>query len=422
MEKLLAFILAGGRGERLSVLSQERAKPAIPFAGKYRIIDFTLSNCVNSGIHNVAILTQYQPSSITEHVGIGTPWGLVPPNWGVKILQPFPAPERGRDWYKGTADAVFQNLDRIEQEKVEEVLILSGDHVYKMDYTPMIEFHQDNHADVTMAVTRIPEEDLHRFGTVVVDEKGRAIQFEEKVKNPKSDLASMGVYVFKKRILRAWLEGSDGFDFGNHIFPQRVGTGQIFTYRYNDYWRDIGTISSYWQANIDMLWMPRSFLYDKEWPIHTNESAQPPSLMSSNANVANSLLSSGCSVDGRITHSVISPGVTISENAVIKDSVIMNGCYIGKGSIVEHSIIDEDVVIGDDCKIGVGNDCRPNRRFPKMLDYGLTVIGTSARIPSGITIGRNCIIYSRVVEDNFLNTDVPSGITVMAKNRIAGII
>lgn len=392
MDKLLAVIMVGGRGERLSILAQERAKPAVPFAGKYRIIDFVLSNCVHSGVHNVLLLTQYQPTSITEHIGVGTPWGLVPPDRKIRLLQPFPAPERGRDWYKGTADAVRQNLESIEEEDFDYILVLSGDHVYKMDYRPMLEIHKTKRADVTLAVTPIPEEELYRFGTVVINKKGRVIKFQEKIKKPQSNFASMGVYIFKKDLLRKWLETSAEEDFGSDIFPKMTEKGRIYTYIYDGYWRDIGTVASYWQANMDMISMPQSFLYDVNWPIYTKELETPPSRISDRANVVDCLLGTGCIIEGHVEHTILSPRVHIARGAVVRNSVIMSDTNIGRDSVVDRAILDEGVVVGEGCHIGYGSDYRANRQRPRISSTGLTLISKHTKIPSGVTIGRNLTV------------------------------
>jgi len=417
MHRLLAVILAGGMGERLSILSQERAKPAVAFAGKYRIIDFSLSNCVNSGVYNVIVLTQYQPVSITEHIGIGAPWGLVPPDRNIRLLQPYLAREEGRDWYKGTADAVHQNLDRIEAEDIDEVLILSGDHVYKMDYSTMLEFHRGNNADVTLAVTRMPEEELYRFGTVVADEKGQITRFQEKVKNPQSNLVNMGVYLFNIDTLRNWLETRTGHDFGRNIFPRMVNKGQMFAYTFDGYWRDIGTVDSLWQSNMEVLAMSQSFLSDIDWPLYTKEPEAPPTKVGDNATVNNCLLSGGCKIEGHIERSIISPGVQVAEGAVIKDSIIMDNTVIGRNSIIDRSILDKEVTIETDCHIGFGDDYRVNRTNPKVLNTGLSIIGKRSVIPSGYKIGRNCIIYDNVVEGDFTSSRVKSGETIKPKRK-----
>ena len=417
MQRLLAVILAGGTGERLSILSQARAKPAVPFAGKYRIIDFSLSNCVNSEIHNVIVLTQYQPVSLTEHIGIGAPWGLVPPDRNIRLLQPYLARDEGRDWYKGTADAVYQNLDRIEAEDIEEVLVLSGDHVYKMDYSMMLEFHREAGADVTMAVIRMPEEDLARFGTVATDERWAVTRFREKVKNPESNLVSMGVYIFNKNILRDWLEGRTGHDFGRNIFPKMAINGRVFAYLFEGYWRDIGTVESYWQSNMDVLEMSRPFLSDEDWPLYTKETEYPPAKICRTAQVNNCLLSEGCLIEGHVERSILSPWVRVSEGAVVKDSIIMDGTEVGRGCIIDRSILDKGITVGDNCHIGFGDDYRVNRANPKMLNTGLTIIGKRSAIPPCYRIGRNCIIYDNVAEDDFSGSEVPSGETVKPRRK-----
>lgn len=417
MHRLLAIILAGGMGERLSVLSLSRAKPAVPFAGKYRIIDFTLSNCVNSGIHNVIVLTQYQPVSLTEHIGIGAPWGLVPPDRNIRLLQPYLAREEGRDWYKGTADAVYQNLNRIEGEDVETLLVLSGDHVYKMDYSPMLDFHRENDADVTIAVTRMPEEELQRFGTVIVDENGRIVSFREKVKQPESNLVSMGVYIFNLDIMHEWLDERSGHDFGRNIFPKMAAKGKTYAYVYDGYWRDIGTIDSYWQANMEILRMSQSFLSDIDWPLYTKEVEAPPTKICSNASITDCLLSAGCQIEGLVERSVLSPGVQVADGAVVRDSIIMNDAHIGEGSVVDRAILDKEVIIEAGCHVGFGDDTRANRAHPKILNSGLTIVGKRAVIPAGYRIGRNCIIYDNVVEGDFPGSEVQSGDTVKPKRK-----
>jgi glucose-1-phosphate adenylyltransferase len=417
MQGLLAVVLAGGVGERLSILAQGRAKPAVPFAGKYRIIDFTLSNCVNSEIRNVIVLTQYQPVSLTEHIGIGTPWGLVPPDRSVRLLQPYLAREEGRDWYKGTADAVYQNLDRIEAEEVESVLVLSGDHVYKMDYSLMLEFHKENQADVTLAVTRFPEEELYRFGTVIADERGLVTRFREKVKHPESNLVSMGVYIFNKNILRDWLEVRTGHDFGRNILPKMAAKGKVYAYIFDGYWRDIGTVETYWQANMDILGMSQSFLADVDWPIYTRELEYPPTKICHTATVSDCLLTGGCVIEGYVKHSIISAGVRIAEGAVVTDSIIMEGTQVGRDNIIERSILDKEVIVEDGCHIGFGDDFRNNRHNPKVLNTGITIVGKRAVIPAGHKIGRNCIIYDNVAEGDFSGSEVQSGETVKPKRK-----
>ncbi len=423
MENVVALILAGGVGERLGILADERTKPAIPFAGKYRIIDFTLSNCVNSGIYNVAVFTQYRPRSLADHIGIGMPWGfLALPDRKIQMLQPYLAREEGRDWYKGTADAVYQNMQYLEEQDAELVLILSGDHIYKMDYSDMIEFHRKSKAEATLAITRLPREELQDFGTVTVDKDYRITDFQEKVKEPKSDLVSMGVYCFQKDFLFSCLEEdaqrrSSKHDFGRNIFPQLVaGNCQLFAYNFEGYWRDVGSVRSYWQANMKLLNTSPPLMFTGDWPIRTREDEHRPSaLISQRGDVLNSMISNGCIIEGRVEHSVLSPGVRVAENAVIKNSVIMADTVIGRDSVIDCSILDKRVIVEVGCQVGFGNDFQSNREEPKILSTGITVVGKSARIPAGITIGRNCAIFSNVTERDFRKPIVQSGETIKAK-------
>ena len=415
MENVLAIILAGGRGERLSILAEERTKPAIPFAGKYRIIDFTLSNCANSGIYNVAVLTQYQPLSLIDHIGIGTPWDLDGPGRTVRVVQAYLA-GRGRGWYKGTADAVYQNLAYIEQQGVELVLILSGDHIYGMDYSDMVKTHQESKADVTLAVTPMPEEELSRFGTVTVDEQGQIAGFQEKVKRPQSNLASMGVYLFNKEVLRQCLEEdaqsiTSRHDFGRDILPRLINKVKSFAHTFKGYWRDVGTVHAYWQANMDLLGSV-SPLFNAKWSIHTKEEERPPAFVSETASVNNSLIASGCIIEGQVEHSVLFPGVRIAKGAVVNDSVIMSDSIIGANGVIDYSILDKEVVIGAGSHIGHGDDFQVNRKQPKVVDTGITVVGKRAKVPTKVKIGRNCVIHCAASKNDFPAADVQSGETI----------
>jgi glucose-1-phosphate adenylyltransferase len=421
VDNVLAIILAGGRGDRLSILAQERAKSAIPFVGKYRIIDFILSNCVNSKIYNVAVLTQYEPRSLIDHIGIGAPWDLDRPGCVVRVLQAY-STRHGRDWYKGTADAVYQNLQYIEETGAELILILSGDHIYRMDYSDMFKFHEETHADVTLAVTRLPEEELERFGTVIVDEAGQVIGFQEKVKKPKSNLVSMGIYLFHKDVLRQWLEQdarrrTSKHDFGQNVIPKMIGEGRIFAYSFDGYWRDVGTVQTYWQANRELLEMSPSPLFSIDWPTRTKEEERPPAIVSETANVIDSLISNGCVIEGRVEHSVLSPGVMVLEDAVVKDSIIMSDSVVGPHSVVDHSILDKEVVVEAGCHLGFGNDFRANDKEPKVVNTGITIVGKKAKIPPAVKIGRNCVICCGVGEDDFLTSEIQSGETIEPKRR-----
>ncbi|MFC1847442.1 glucose-1-phosphate adenylyltransferase family protein [Chloroflexota bacterium] len=425
MGNVLAAILAGGRGERLSVLAQERSKPAIPFASKYRLIDFTLSNCVNSGIYNVAVLPQYQPLPIAEHIGIGAPWGLATPDREIRLLHPHLAYEGRRGWYKGTADAVYQNLQYIEEQNPELVLVLSGDHAYKMNYSWMLKFHEEKEADVTLAFAHIPEEDLQQFGTITVGETGQVIGFQEKVKNPKSNKVSMGVYLFKEDVLRQVLEEDERsiiskHDFGRNVLPRMAVSGsyKVFAYEFEGYWRDVGTVQSYWQSNMDMIEMsPGGYLSDAGWPIRTSEVERAPASVSDIANVANSLISNGCIIEGHVEHSVLSPGVIVSEGAVVRDSIILSDSTIGSRSIVNYSILDEEVVVEAGCHLGFGDVSQVNRREPRVVNTGITIVGRKTTIPPGVRIGRNCVIGYGVTEEDFLSSDIQSGETLRAGRK-----
>ena len=423
MEGVVAIILAGGQGERLGILAVERTKPAIPFAGKYRIIDFTLSNCVNSGIYNVAIATQYQPRSLTDHIGIGVPWGFARPDSKIQLLNPYLAREEGRGWYKGTANAVYQNWQFIEEQDAELVVVLSGDHIYKMDYNDMIDFHRKNQADATIAVTRLSRDELIHFGTVTVDENQQVTGFQEKVKEPKSDLVSMGVYVFQRELLHQILEDdaqrrSSKHDFGRNIFPQLAGNCRLYAYNFEGYWRDVGTIRSYWEANMRLLESPPSISFSADWPIRTKEDEpRSPTVISHRGDVVNSMVSHGCIIEGRVENSILSPGVRVAANTVVKYSVIMDDTVIGRESVIDYSILDKDVIIEAGSHVGTGNDFQVNREEPTILNTGLTVVGKGAKIPEGVKIGRNCAIAGNVTEKDFRSFIVQSGETIRPKRH-----
>jgi len=427
MRNVVAVILAGGQGERLSVLSAKRAKPAVPFGGKYRIIDFALSNCVNSGVYSVAVLTQYRPHSLNDHIGIGRPWDLDRVHGGVRLLQPFIG-RKESDWYRGTADAVFQNVQFLGDWKMDIVLILSGDHIYKQDYTEMIAFHEANRADCTVAVLEVPWEDAHRFGTMITDADGRVTQFDEKPPEPRSNLISMGIYVFERDVLwrrlqeDARLPGSRR-DFGRDVIPRMVELDRVFAYRFKGYWQDVGTIQSYWQANMGLLNDPPDFdLYDSNWVIHTRSEERPPARLTARAEARCSLISHGCIVNGTVIRSVLSPGVFVAEDAVVRDSILFPDCIVGPRSRLDRAILDKNVVVGHDCLIGDGDDAIANRREPKALNTGISIVGKDARIPSGLSIGRNVKVGSDAQERDFEaalrnGRTVPSGETVEAETR-----
>ncbi len=415
----VTIILAGGQGERLSILSQTRAKPAVPFAGKYRIIDFALSNCVNSDLDDVLVLTQYRPTSLHDHIGIGKPWDLDRLNGGVRMVSPYLG-RKDADWYRGTADAVYQNIGELTDARNDNVLILGGDHIYKMDYRPMIASHIANQADVTVGIMRVPIEDAHRFGIVTADETGRITEFQEKPKNPKSNLVSMGIYVFNREILIDRLvkdaENSESaHDFGHNIIPKMIDNNdKVYAYSFEGYWRDVGTVQSYWDANMELLTDPPAVdLYERNWVIYTKSEERPPALVTSQARVEQSLISHGCQVKGQVIHSVLSPGVVVEEGAIVRDSIIMFDSYIGKNTVIDHAVLDKEVVVGADSYIGFGDDNIPNKLEPQRLNTGITLIGKRAILPDGVRVGRNCKIGTEVRPDDFPSLEIASGESVM---------
>lgn len=405
--KTVAMILAGGAGTRLTVLSEERAKPAVPFAGKFRIIDFTISNCVNSGIYTVGVLTQYRPHSLNEHIGIGKPWDLDRSRGGVRLLHPYQG-RNGQQWYAGTADAIYQNLNFIQENRADIVVILSGDHIYKMDYRPMIDYHVAQGADLTIGVMPVPLEETHRFGIMQVDSDLRIVQFYEKPKErDKGNLASMGIYVFSTQMLEKRLsEGTaeqPRTDFGSHVIPAMINAGdRVFAYKFEGFWVDVGTIDSYWSTNLALVQPnPALDLYTDHWPIHTRSEERPAAKIGPQAKVLSSLISNGCVIRGFVSNSVLSPGVYVSPGAMVKDSVIMNDTWIGPGALLDKVVVDKQVVIGAGAVVGQGDEKNVNEQMPDKLSHGITVVGKNARIPDGAQIGRNVLINSSRDEPDF---------------------
>lgn len=410
--KTLAMIMAGGASEDLSVLTAVRAEPAIPFGGKFRIVDFPLSNCVNSGLYNVALLTQYMPRSLNEHVGVGKPWDLDRSQGGVRLLQPYLGPGQS-GWQRGTADAVRRNMDFIEEQRIDNILILAGDHIYKMNYRPMLIFHEQMKADVTLAVRRVSPFETHRFGIVSVDNEMQVTGFREKPRRSRETLASMGVYVFSFHVLKDILKDETLNDFGRDVIPAILRSHKIGAYTFEGYWADVGTLQAYWESNMALLAeTPALDLYDPEWVIHTRSEEQPPVQIGAEAWVGGNLLSNGCIVEGTVERSILSPGVRVAPGAVVRDSVIMNDTFIAPGARVERAIIDKEVHIGEGAEIGYGVDNAPNHRYPERLNTGLTVVGKRARIPSGVKIGHNAIINPGVQEGHFLGDFIASGETL----------
>lgn len=415
--RVVAMILAGGEGSRLTVLSEKRAKPSVPFAGKFRIMDFTLSNCVNSGIFDVAVLTQYRPHSLNAHIGNGKPWDLDRTTGGIQLLQPYQG-RRDESWYKGTSDAVYQNLNYIRERRADLVVVLGGDHIYKMDYAAMIEFHQRNRADMTVAVMHVQLEETDRFGIMTVDESQKVTEFTEKPKNrDKGTLASMGIYVFNADMLVERLsEGSEGnsrIDFGKHVIPAMIARDQVYAYPFEGYWVDVGTIQSYWETSMDLLEANnRLNLFDPSWVIHTRSEERAPAKVGPQGRITSSLVCNGCVVRGTVDHSVLSPGVYVSPGAIVRNSVVMNDTWIGPGAVLDRVIIDKNVVVGAGVRLGHGDDMSPNREQGDKMTTGITVVGKGAHIPASITIGRNVLINADRDEDSFPRDEVKSGETI----------
>lgn len=421
--KVKAIILAGGEGTRLGTLTAKRAKPAVPFGGKYRIIDFTLSNCVNSNIFDVLILTQYRPHSLNDHIGKGRPWDLDRSfTGGVQILQPY----KGRfdtDWYAGTADAVTQNINFVRQGRPEYVLILSGDHIYQMDYDLMIQFHREKGADATLSTIRVPLDEGSRFGILDCDEDFRVKEFLEKPANPPSNLASMGVYVFNYSVLEKVLredaaDPDSGNDFGHNIIPRMLDENfKVYAYPYGGYWIDVGTVDAYWEAHMDLLSMPPSLnLSDRTWIIHTRSEERPPVRIHHNAKIRDSLITDGSTIaDGAVVErSVLSPGVYVGPGAVVRESVILNDAYIEAGAVVDRCILDKIVVIGSNAQVGSIQD---------MGDLGITSIGKNTHVPPGFTVGRNVVLGPDLEPEvfaQFVDKVIPSGSHLGTKKKSGG--
>lgn len=381
----VAMILAGGQGSRLGALTKNVAKPAVPFGGKYRIIDFPLSNCVHSGINTVGVLTQYQPLELNRYIGNGNPWDLDRSHGGVYVLPPYQSAKAG-EWYKGTANAIYQNLSFLESFKPENVLILSGDHIYKMHYGEMLKAHKESGAAVTIAVMPVPWEEASRFGIMNVDEEGTITDFEEKPAEPKSNLASMGIYIFTYEVLKKYLEAderdpSSANDFGKNIIPTMLENGEkMVSFRFEGYWKDVGTIHSLWEANMDLVDQPPKFdLNDRSWSIYSRNMALAPHYVGQNAKITNSTVTEGCFIDGEIKHSVIFGGVELGEGSVVSDSVIMPGAKIGKNVVIEKAVIGADAVIGDGAKVGV-NSSDDNRYASKLCTNDLVLIESGAEV------------------------------------------
>ena len=411
-KEMIAMLLAGGQGSRLGVLTEKVAKPAVAFGGKYRIIDFPLSNCINSGIDTVGVLTQYQPLRLNTHIGIGIPWDLDRNEGGVTVLPPYEK-STSSEWYTGTANAIFQNMDYMEQYNPDYVLILSGDHIYKMDYEVMLDFHKVNKADVTIACMPVPIEEASRFGIMVTDDMGRITEFEEKPEHPSSNLASMGIYIFSWPALKEalmTLKDQSSCDFGKHVLPYCKEKGErLFAYEYNGYWKDVGTLGSYWEANMELIdIIPEFNLYEEFWKIYTKSDIIRPQYVGPNAVINRSLISEGCDIEGEVHNSVIGVNVTVEEGAVVRDSIIMGGTVIGKGCKIEKAIIAENVVVGQNVVMGEGPEAE-NVLKPKVYGFGLVTIGENSVIPDNVRIGKNTAIKAVTTAEDYPNGELPAG-------------
>lgn len=415
-KEMIAMLLAGGQGSRLGVLTSKVAKPAVAFGGKYRIIDFPLSNCINSGVDTVGVLTQYQPLRLNTHIGIGIPWDLDRNIGGVTILPPYEKSSNS-EWYTGTANAIYQNLDYMESFNPEYVLILSGDHIYKMDYEVMLDFHKANGADVTIAVMPVPLEEASRFGIVIADENRKIMDFEEKPANPRSNLASMGIYIFNwkalKEALIAMAEQS-ALDFGKHVIPYCHGKGQpLYAYEFNGYWKDVGTLSSYWEANMELIdIVPEFNLYEEYWKIYTNSEILPPQYISSDSVVERSIIGEGTDIYGKVYNSVIGCGVTIGAGTVVRDSIIMNNTVVQAGCELNKAIVAENVVIEDNVRLGIGDEAE-NDSAPHIYNHGIVTVGEKSVIPKGVTVGKNTVISGVTTAADYENSTLASGKTLI---------
>jgi glucose-1-phosphate adenylyltransferase len=416
--EVFALILAGGESSGLSTLGEARPTAAMPFGGKYRIIDFTLSNCANSGLFDVAVLTQYRPHSLNEHISSGRPWDLDRTRGGLHIWQPY----RGRSdqgWQRGTADALYQNRDFIEESGHDTLLVLSGDHIYKQDYRAMMRRHEQTGADVTIAVRDVPREETHRFGIVTTDDNQRVTEFREKPSSFHGTLASMGIYLFRRKFLLDILnqdaqDPASQHDFGRNILPAMVAERKVFAYTFTGYWQDVGTIPAYWQANLDLLEEePRLDLYEKRWTIHTRSEERPPVKLGQHAQVERSLVSNGCVIEGRVTNSVLSPGVIVEAGAEVHNSVIMNDTVIRADARVDCCVLDKQILVDRGALVGHSDDMSANQHEPGHFALGITIVGKGARLPAGIRIGRHCRIDAGAQLSDFTSDTVPSGASIL---------
>jgi glucose-1-phosphate adenylyltransferase len=411
-KEMIAMLLAGGQGSRLGVLTSNLAKPAVTFGGKYRIIDFPLSNCINSGIDTVGVLTQYQPLRLNTHIGIGIPWDLDRNIGGVSILPPYEKSQNS-EWYTGTANAIYQNMKYMEYYNPEYVLILGGDHIYKMDYEAMLDFHKANQADITLATIPVPMEEASRFGVVITDSNKQILEFEEKPEVPRSNLASMGIYIFTWKVLKESLialSEQKGCDFGKHVIPFCHERGdRVFAYEYNGYWKDVGTLGSYWESNMELIDLVPIFnLYEEFWKIYTKTDTIPPQYIADSAVIDRAIIGEGTNIYGEVYNSVIGTGVTIEAGAVVRDSIIMKGTVIGEGALINKTILAEGVIVGSGAQLGVGEEI-PNKTAPHIYSFGLVTVAEDTIIPSDVKIGKNTAIAGQTDFADYPDGILPSG-------------
>ena len=411
-KEMIAMLLAGGQGSRLGVLTSQVAKPAVSFGGKYRIIDFALSNCINSGVDTVGVLTQYQPLQLNSHIGIGIPWDLDRNDGGVTILPPYEQKNDTR-WYGGTANAIYQNIRFIEEYDPDYVLILSGDHIYKMDYDLMLEYHKSKKAAATLAVMPVAQEEAHRFGIMVTDSDRFITEFQEKPDVPKSNLASMGIYIFSwpelKEALLEQREKKD-LDFGKDVIPYLMRKGQkLAAYECNGYWKDVGTLYSYWEANMGLIdLIPEFNLYEEYWKIYTRQDLNAPLYVAPEGHLERCLTSYGCEISGSVRDSVLGANILVEEGAQIRDSILMAGCRIGRGARINKAILAENCVIGEGAVLGAGEEA-PNQLDASIYTNGLVTVGENSIIPAGVVIGRNTAIYGETTASDYPGGTLPSG-------------
>ena len=415
-KEMIAMLLAGGQGSRLGVLTSKVAKPAVSFGGKYRIIDFPLSNCINSGVDTVGVLTQYQPLRLNTHIGIGIPWDLDRNIGGVTVLPPYEKSENS-EWYTGTANAIYQNIDYMESFNPDYVLILSGDHIYKMDYEVMLDYHKQHNAECTIAVMPVPMEEAKRFGIMITDENGRITDFEEKPANPRSNLASMGIYIFNWKTLKEALiarSSQPNLDFGKHVIPYCHENGApMYAYEFNGYWKDVGTLNSYWEANMELIDIVPEFNLDAATSeIYTKSEILPPQYIAPEGVIERSIVGEGSEIAGQIYNSVIGCGVVVGKGTVIRDSIVMNNTVVGEGCELNKAIVAENVSIGDGVKLGIGEEAE-NDIAPHIYNSGIATVGEKSVIPKGVSIGKNTVVFG-VTE----SADYPDGILPGGKSII----